>query len=103
MLIINDEISETQHARREKTTIIHKRDDYFSTSGETLFQELSLGVRSGIALWMRLLRDRDGFNTFWPEFHLTFPLDGTLVLSAKKTSSKPTSTFILSSKKGEYT
>lgn len=45
---------------------------------------------------MEVIRDNGGFNTFWPEFHLHFTADGKRVLSAKKTSSRPTTTFIFS-------
>lgn len=45
---------------------------------------------------MEIIRDKDGFNTFWPEFHLHFAEDSHYVMSAKKTASRPTSTFILS-------
>jgi hypothetical protein len=46
---------------------------------------------------MEIVRDKDGFNTFWPEFHLQFTHDKKYVLSSKKISSRPISTFIISS------
>jgi tubby and related proteins len=44
---------------------------------------------------MEIIRDKGGFN-FWPEFHLYFSEDSHYLMSAKKTSSRPTSTFIIS-------
>lgn len=49
-----------------------------------------------------MVRDKDGFNTFWPEFNLYFCSNSHFVMSAKKTSSKPTSTFIISISKTDY-
>ena len=51
---------------------------------------------------MELIRDKSGFNTFWPEFHLHFCRNSHYVMSAKKTSSKPASTFVLSCNKGNF-
>lgn len=51
---------------------------------------------------MQILRDKDGFNTFWPQFHLYFFEDTRHLLSAKKTSSRPTSTFIISRSKTNF-
>jgi hypothetical protein len=45
---------------------------------------------------MVLARDNSGFNTFWPEFYLKFPKDQHSVISAKRTTARPISTFILS-------
>jgi hypothetical protein len=45
---------------------------------------------------MEIIRDKGGFNTFWPEFHLHFTGDSQYVMSAKKTASRPTSTFVIS-------
>jgi hypothetical protein len=47
-------------------------------------------------LKMVLSRDNSGFNTFWPEFHMKFPQDGQSVISAKRTTARPISTFIVS-------
>jgi hypothetical protein len=51
---------------------------------------------------MEIIRDKDGFNTFWPEFHLSFCADSHYVMSGKKTSSKPSSTFIMSVSKNNF-
>ncbi len=59
-------------------------------------------IRLGSQLRMELIRDKSGFNTIWPEFHLYFTQNSHYLISAKKTSSKPTSTFIISSKAGDY-
>ena len=54
-------------------------------------------IRSGFKVQMDLTRDNSGFsNTFWPEFHLM--VGERYIMSAKKTNSRPTSTFIISSK-----
>lgn len=53
-------------------------------------------------LRMELIRDKSGFNTFWPEFHLHFARNSHYLMSAKKTSSKPSSTFIFSCKKDDF-
>lgn len=44
-----------------------------------------------------LERNKDGFNSFWPEFYLRFPKQNKTYIAAKKVSSKPASTFIISS------
>jgi len=49
-----------------------------------------------------MVRDKEGFNTFWPEFHLYFCANSHYVMSAKKTSSKPSSTFIISIFKSNF-
>jgi tubby-related protein 1 len=51
---------------------------------------------------MEIIRDKDGFNTFWPEFHLHFVEDSHYVMSAKKTGSRPTSTFIISKNRTNF-
>jgi hypothetical protein len=51
---------------------------------------------------MEIIRDNDGFNTFWPEFHLHFSEDSQYVMSAKKTSSRPTSTFIITRTRNNF-
>ena len=48
-------------------------------------------------LQMVLLRNKEGFNSFWPEFYLQFAKKNKTFLAAKKVSSKPASTFIISS------
>lgn len=45
---------------------------------------------------MEVTRENSGFNTFWPEFELRFTSDKIGVLKAKKTSSRPISTFLIS-------
>jgi hypothetical protein len=51
---------------------------------------------------MQIIRDKGGFNTFWPEFHLQFKKDAQYIISAKRTSSKPTSTFIISASRTNF-
>ena len=51
---------------------------------------------------MEIVRDKGGFNTFWPEFHLHFSDDSHYVMSSKKTSSRPTSTFIISRSRDHF-
>lgn len=51
---------------------------------------------------MQIVRDKAGFNTFWPEFHLQFKTDAHYIISAKRTSSKPTSTFIISASRTNF-
>jgi hypothetical protein len=45
---------------------------------------------------MQITRNKDGLNTFWPEFHLRFTADRKRVISAKKTSSRASPTFLIS-------
>ncbi len=48
-------------------------------------------------LKMIISRDNSGFNTFWPEFYLKFnQQDEPVLISAKRTTARPISTFILS-------
>lgn len=53
-------------------------------------------------LRMELIRDKSGLNTFWPEFHVHFAQNSHYLMSAKKTASKPSSTFILSNSKEDF-
>jgi len=76
---------------------------YFSYSSLHVFKkQLSEPLKRGTLLRLEMVRDKDGFNTFWPQFHLYFCSDKQYVMSAKKTSSKPSSTFIISISKGSF-
>lgn len=59
-------------------------------------------MREKTTLKMEIIRDKGGFNTFWPEFHLHFSDDSRYVMSAKKTSSRPTSTFVISLGRSDF-
>jgi hypothetical protein len=59
-------------------------------------------VTAKTTLSMEIIRDKSGLNTFWPEFHLQFVKDQHHVISAKKTSSKFGSTFIISLSKQNF-
>jgi hypothetical protein len=52
---------------------------------------------------MVLQRNKDGFNSFWPEFYLKFESEDIVLLAAKKVSSKPAATFVLSSNASNFT
>lgn len=59
-------------------------------------------VKPAITLSMEVVRMNEGTNRLWPEFFVYFPDDGKYVVSAKKTSTRPTSTFSLSYNKSNY-
>lgn len=54
-------------------------------------------ISANTTLEMALIRNTSGFNSFWPEFYLRFPSEKASLLAAKKVSSKPISTYIISS------
>lgn len=77
--------------------------EYFNFANEEVFtKQLYLDIREKTTLRMEIIRDKGGFNTFWPEFHLHFSEDSRHVMSAKKTSSRPTSTFVISKSKDDF-
>lgn len=52
-----------------------------------------------INLTTRLIRDKEGLNSIWPEFHLELTGDKQRLISGKKTSTRYGSTFTLSRNK----
>ena len=59
-------------------------------------------VRQSCMLRLELITDKSGLNTFWPEFHIHFQQNSHYVMSAKKTGSKPYSTFVMSVSKVNF-
>lgn len=64
---------------------------------------MSEAIPPNTTFQMLLHRDKGGFNSFWPEFHLRFAGEHATLLAAKRISSKPFSTFILSSNRNNFT
>jgi hypothetical protein len=51
---------------------------------------------------MRISRNKDGFNMFWPEYTAKFSKDYDYVVAAKKISAGPATTITISTTALEY-
>lgn len=65
-------------------------------------REITEAIPANSTLQMVLHRNKDGFNSFWPEFSLKFEGESAPLLAAKKVSCKPSATFVLSSKPASF-
>ena len=83
----------------KKKAIINKNTDIIKTSSlSELKRDLAKKVPEHSILQLILQRNKDGFNRFWPEFSLHFEreTESPSLISAKKISSQPSTTYIIS-------
>lgn len=86
-------------AQPKKKAIINKNIGIIDTSNLLeLKRDLAKKVPEHSVMQLILQRNKDGFNRFWPEFSLHFlkETEGPSLISAKKISSQPSTTYIIS-------
>jgi hypothetical protein len=89
-----------EKTRAERTVVV--RGDQLECNVAERRKRMGEPIPANTTFQMVLHRDKGGFNSFWPEFHLRFAGENATLLAAKWVSSKPVSTFVLSSNRNNF-